>query len=204
MQDTTFGGIPVVLIAGDDYQLSGITEGAHECTISHLHTKKHTKKPLVQGRQLFCELAHTVFELPKARRIKEGNSKHREIMDRIKTGEGVTNEDVNKLQSLHLDAIKSKHGSKCVQEIRSQSIHLFFSNEKRINHNLHMLSQLNTDKTQQQYYHRRAFQQQRAKAIAVTSEQRYANHQYYVAMHQLLFAIETFFLYLAFTTQHVG
>ena len=70
IQDTTFGGIPVVLIAGDDYQLSGITEGAHECTISHPHTKKYTKKPLIRGRQLFRELAHTVFELPKARRIK--------------------------------------------------------------------------------------------------------------------------------------
>ena len=66
-------------------------------------------------------------------------------MDRIKTGKGVTDKDVDKLQSLHLDVIERKHGKQTVLDIEAGAIHLFFTNEKRCSHNLKHLAKVNSN-----------------------------------------------------------
>ena len=52
---------------------------------------------------------------------------------------------MDKLMSLHLDVIKKKHGPAMVDKILSESIFLFWTNAKRIQHNLEMLVKLNSD-----------------------------------------------------------
>jgi hypothetical protein len=62
----TFGGIPVVILAGDDYQLASRFQGAIE-SISRNDGGKMTEK----GRQCFRECAQTVFELSTSRCVSD-------------------------------------------------------------------------------------------------------------------------------------
>ena len=138
----SWGGIPVVIIAGDDYQLSGRGEGAHSALpqFSTYTSDKATRR----GRQLFLEFASTVFDLPIVRRVQDGRTKDRDLLGRIREGTHVTDEDVKQLKSLHLDTIKQKHGQAVVDEILSQSIHLFYTNEKRIRFNVDRLRKVSS------------------------------------------------------------
>lgn len=136
--EQSFGGIPIVLVAGDDCQLAGMSQGATEC-LSRNDGGKMTEK----GRQCFRECAQTVFQLSTSRRISDKKKKDREIMDAVREGENITDEHLKKLQSLHLDNILKLHGPNVVESIQSKAVYLFWTNDKRIQHNLNMLVKLN-------------------------------------------------------------
>ena len=135
----SWGGIPVVILAGDDYQLPGIQEGAF-----HVLQRVDGSKMTQRGRQLFRESANCVYKLPTVRRICDSQQADKDLMARLRTGNAITDADVEKLQSLHLDNIERKHGSAVVEKIKDQSVFLFWTNEKRIKHNIMMLSRMNT------------------------------------------------------------
>ena len=59
----SWGGIPVVLIAGDDYQLGGMGEVAHDL-LPPFNTFK-SNKSIMRGRTLFRELSNAVFKFQK-------------------------------------------------------------------------------------------------------------------------------------------
>ena len=138
----SWGGVPVVVIAGDDYQLGGMGEGAPECLPPFAKFK--ADKNILRGRTLFKEFASTVFKLPKVRRVDESKQQDAELMDRLRIGERVSDNDVQRLQNLHLDVIEQRHGIEYVNKVKRNAIHLFFRNSKRIEHNLRHLSQMNT------------------------------------------------------------
>lgn len=142
INNKSWGGIPVVLVAGDDYQLAGMGEGAHDCI--EPYARYNPDKKVLRGRQLFKEFAQTVYKLPTVRRVNEKNQADRDTLERLRIGENVTDEDTKKLQSLHIDEIERKHGKAAVDAIRRKAIHLFFTNEKRTNHNLNALADLNS------------------------------------------------------------
>ena len=139
----SWGGIPVVILAGDDYQLGSISEGAHDA-IGPCNKPPRTKL-ILRGRELFKELGKTVFKLQKIRRINESRQKDMELLERLRIGEHVLDSDVAKLESLHIDTIAKQHGGSVASAIKQNAIFLFYTNEKRIHHNLTMLSQLNSD-----------------------------------------------------------
>ena len=138
----SWGGIPVVIIAGDDFQLGSFTQGAHD--IKGPHANASRSKENVHGKELFEELAQVVFKLPTIRRIDKSRQQDMDLLGRVRCGERVTQSDVEKLQSLHLDKIEQLHGSNKKKEIEMNAIFLFFTNEKRIRHKLTMLSAMNT------------------------------------------------------------
>jgi PIF1-like helicase len=134
-----FGGIPVVILAGDDHQLPGMSEGGIEALTRYGGTKMTQK-----GREIFRQCSGTVFELSTIRRVSDSKQKDKDLIQRIRTGTGVTDEDVAKLQSLHLDNIREKHGSEVVKQIEADAVYLFWTNEKKTKHNLHRLGEMNT------------------------------------------------------------
>ena len=138
----SWGGIPVVIIAGDDFQLGSFTQGAHDMFGEHAKAPK--TKENVHGMRLFEELAENVFKLPTIRRIDKSRQDDMDLMGRIRLGDRVTDSDVKKLQSLHLKNIEALHGKKTKEDIERNAIFLFFTNEKRIRHNLTMLSGMNS------------------------------------------------------------
>jgi len=138
----SFGGIPVVIFAGDDYQLGGFGEGAHDCLPPYV--KFTPNKNILKGRSVFKQCAETVFKLPFVRRVDDAKQHDKDLLNRVRIGEQVTDDDVTRLQGLHLDAIEKKHGKKVVENIKKKAIYLFYTNEKRIRHNLIGISETNS------------------------------------------------------------
>jgi hypothetical protein len=135
----SFGGLPVVVLCGDDMQLAGMGEGAFDALTSTKHGKMTQ-----EGRATFLECAETVFELKSSRRLSDKNQSDRDILDAIRLGENVKEEHIQKLLSLRLKVIEEVHGPDIVAAIRKQSLHLYWTNAKRIEHNMRELVELNT------------------------------------------------------------
>lgn len=135
-----FGKIPVVVLAGDDYQLPGREEGGIQA-LSKTGSSKMTQK----GRTVFCRCAEKVLQLQTNQRISDSQVQQKEMCERIRLGVNVLDEDVQKLQSLHLDTMRVKHGDDVVNQIEKEAVYLFWTNEKRVQHNLIRLGETNTD-----------------------------------------------------------
>lgn len=134
----SWGGLPIVILVGDDYQLPGVQEGA----LSVL-TSSNGGKMTVKGRAVLLECAEFVTELTTSRRLSDHKIKDKELMTRLRTGE-VIDSDVQKLLSLHLEKIEEIHGKEMKEEIKRGAIFLFFRNARRIRHNLEMISKVHT------------------------------------------------------------
>ena len=134
-----FGGLPVLVLAGDDYQLPSVEQGCIQC-----RERIDGGKAEERGRQVFRSCAETVFKLPVVRRISDEKSNDRELLDRLRIGEQVTDNDVERLQNLHIDNIERMHGKKVADDIKNESVYLFWTNEKRVRHNLSCLAALNS------------------------------------------------------------
>ena len=139
----SFGGVPVVMVSGDDFQLAG---AFGESAIDSLpdNSKPTSNKTILKGRQLYMELAENVLHLPKVQRIQKGRTKDRELLDRIRIGENVTDEDAERLLNLRLDKIREVHGDKIAHDIWNKSIYLCYSNKERLEHNLESLVKTNS------------------------------------------------------------
>jgi PIF1-like helicase len=132
-----FGGIPVLLLAGDDYQLLGMHEGA-----LHSGGLRMTRK----GQSAFLRCAENVLQLKQIRRVCDAEpAKNRDMLKRVRVCEDIQDADVNKIMSLHLDVIRDKHGPDVVAEIEKKAVYLFWTNEKRMRLNHQRLLELTSD-----------------------------------------------------------
>ena len=96
--------MPILIIAGDDYQLSGIGDGVLTALVSRAGSK------MTQiGRQTFLDCAQYVMDLGGSKHMNNSESKNRQLLNRLRTGEP-NEEDVWKLMSLHLENIERVHG----------------------------------------------------------------------------------------------
>ena len=136
-----WGGLPILILAGDDYQLPGIHEGAFE-----VHSRTTASKMTQLGRRTFVECASTAFQLRTIRRVSDKKQDDKDLLSRIRLGDSIHDANVDKIQALHLDNIRNLHGPSMVAEIESDSIYLFYTNEKRIQHNIQKLLTLNSVK----------------------------------------------------------
>jgi hypothetical protein len=130
----SWGGVPVVLLVGDDFQLKGVGEGAL-AALSSTSGGKMTHK----GRQALLTCADFVMELSTSKRLNQASMDQADLMSRLRMGRDITEADVSKLLSLHLREMELKHGKEFIDEIDKEAIYLFYTNEKRIRHNLIML-----------------------------------------------------------------
>ena len=135
-----WGGVPVLILAGDDYQLPVVKrEGAFDA----LESCKGG--PMTQlGRLSFRKCAERVYELNNSRRINNNSKTDIELMDRVRIGTDLRENDIRRLLALDLKAIKVKHGAAVVDDIQSRAIHLFYSNAKRLEFNMHKLRQVSS------------------------------------------------------------
>jgi PIF1-like helicase len=127
----SWGGIPVVIMVGDDYQLPGIGEGAFSALFS-----TYGSKMVFKGRKALLECSEYVLNLEGSKRVKENESETKLLLDRVRLGTDITESDVDKLMSLHLDSMQKRHGSQVVADIEQRALYLFYRNDKRIHHNL--------------------------------------------------------------------
>jgi hypothetical protein len=62
------------------------------------------------------------------------------LIEDIRLQNDLTDEQVEKLKNLHLDAFEANHGRQERQEVEKKAIYLYYTNEKRIRHNMQKLS----------------------------------------------------------------
>lgn len=104
-----WGGVPVVLLFGDDFQLFPvIDEGAIQGYSKNSDTTQHTPTTRMTSLQLLCQrgsyiftqiMTETVFSLEINYRVK--NVAFRNLLERLRTGEPLR-EDAEILSNLHL------------------------------------------------------------------------------------------------------
>jgi hypothetical protein len=132
----SFGGLPIVILVGDDYQLPSTSSGAIECLV-----KINNRKMETRGRRVFQECSKFVLELTASKRIHSDRQKDKDLIAKVRTREELSEDEVKKLMSLRKDEIIQKHGMATWQEIEKKAVYLFFRNEPRIRHNLNKLKQ---------------------------------------------------------------
>jgi len=131
LNELSWGGLPIVILVGDDYQLPGIGEGSLDALYSTSPSKMTQK-----GRDAFLETARFVMELKSNKRLDSTKTRQKELMDRIRIAEDIRESDIEKIMSLSLENIKDEHGPNIVSEIEKEAIYLFYKNDKRIRKNL--------------------------------------------------------------------
>ena len=137
MSEESFGGLPIVLLVGDDYQLPGTNEGAFEAL-----EKKGGSKMTQRGRSALLECASQVMDLGASKRMSDKKQKQKELVARLRIGTDILDEDVDKLLSLHMENSMEKHHPKVITDaIKKEAIYLYYTNEKRIRKNLKRLSE---------------------------------------------------------------
>jgi len=106
-----WGGVPVVLLFGDDYQLKPVAaEGAIAAYNKKLNgnivkrnaMKKNDQLSVNHGNHLFVEnLTDSVFILTGNKRVNEGEEEFRNLLTRLRIGEPDEN-DITRLCNLHI------------------------------------------------------------------------------------------------------
>ena len=79
-----WGGLPIPILAGDDYQLPGIHEDAFEATL-----QSNGLKMTQLGRCTFRECANTVFQLETIRQVCDNKQDDKDLLSRICIGDSI-------------------------------------------------------------------------------------------------------------------
>ena len=82
----SWGGLPIIILVGDDYQLPPIIEGAFYCQEQRTKCQRTNVEQLFvqNGMDLFLEFGKDVIILPPTKRILEGQTHFQHILNRVK------------------------------------------------------------------------------------------------------------------------
>lgn len=126
-----WGGLPILLMVGDDFQLPGVSEGA----LSAL-TSTSKCKLAANGREALVECSKHVRVLTSNKRVQEGRQPDIDLMAKLRTGSDLSEDEVQRLLNLHVDSFRRRHGGEALKQIEEDAVYLFYTNEKRVRHNL--------------------------------------------------------------------
>ena len=123
----SWGGIPIVILLGDDYQLPPQEPGAFYIPKSYISSKNNliTTK---NGMSLFMDLSQEVIFLDEVIRQDEGQIYFRKMLQRIRKG-WCTPEDEKRLRSLILNT--TNFSTKDIQMIKQEALYLFANKEPK-------------------------------------------------------------------------
>jgi len=134
-----WGGIPVVVIFGDDYQLPSIEPGAFDCFNS---SKNETIGRKNNGKRQFLILGKTVMELEQVMRQQEKEILFMEILNNIRLGKA-RDEDIATLMSLHLDDHNFTEEDR--RQIRENAMYIYANKAPMQEHNRKKLKEQNSE-----------------------------------------------------------
>ena len=70
-----WGRLPILILAGDDYQLPGIHKGAFEAPL-----RSKGSKMTQLGRRVFVECAKTVYQLQTIQRVSDDKQNDKDLL----------------------------------------------------------------------------------------------------------------------------
>ena len=73
--------------------------------------------------------AQYVMELKTSKRLLKKQAKDAALLSRLRTGQDITECDVNRLLNLHIDNIQKQHGKDVVTKIKKDAVYLFYKND---------------------------------------------------------------------------
>lgn len=142
-KNAKFGGIPIIIIFGDDHQLPPVCiKGRGKAAFHHFDNKDNTKGTELErienrGMTRFLELSNKVVKLTVNHR-SNGCSKLRNILQNLRQDE-LTSEQVTMLQRLHVTRLNPKHREKVIKD----AIYIYANKEPTRNHNYAEVYKLN-------------------------------------------------------------
>ena len=142
-EQRNYGGMPVILLIGDDSQLppvirNGKGKGAFH-VLSHRTTgcyNSECMKNEARGIDLFKHMSQTVMELT-IRKRQHGDNLMVDLLDDLETGEP-SDYTASTLMALHLNSLPSN----VVESAKSKSTYIFATHNAKNEHNCNQLSQL--------------------------------------------------------------
>ena len=134
-----WGGIPVVVIFGDDYQLPSIEPGAIDCFST---SKNETIGKKTNGKRHFLILAKTVMELKEIMRQQQQEVLFIRILKNIRIG-NASNEEIAILMSLHLSDHRFSEEDR--KKIRENAMYIFANKAPMQEHNRQKLKEQNSE-----------------------------------------------------------
>ena len=155
-----FGGLPVVVLVGDDYQLP-----ARE-SISQIWKKVMMPKTTANGIKAFMKCAEKVMNLNTSRRLTDTDTDQKELLLKVRLGAmDLTKKEIDKLQSLRLENVKEKFGSQAVECIKQKAVFLSYTNVKKDNRNFEMLKKVASEANPVAIIHPRSTGRRSGKAL---------------------------------------
>lgn len=132
-EESDWGGLPIVLLSGDDYQLPCIGKGALQVL-----SNKYGGTMERLGRQVLLDSTEFVMELEGSKRINNDKQEDKKIMEalRLATEQDIPQKYVEKLTGLHIENMIHKHGKAKVEDMIKGFTYIFYRNEDRKRHNI--------------------------------------------------------------------
>ena len=139
-----WGGVPVVVFVGDDYQLPPPTnreKGAFDLMDKKTSFSQQRLGVASSGSQILNSMADFCMELTSVKRQNTSQSLFKELLNRLRVGES-TNKDVDILMGLHL----SRYSSADINKILNTGVvmHLFATKAPRDEFNFKRLSEVSS------------------------------------------------------------
>ena len=143
----SWGGLPIVVLVGDDYQLPPIDEGAFYCQEKRTN-RQRTKVEMLwvqNGMDLFLEFGKDVMILPQTKRVLEGQTHLQHILNGVRglSEYTLSKDDAEYLCNFHIDN-KDHFTHQDKQQIRKDALFLYANVEAKNIHNDSALKEINT------------------------------------------------------------
>jgi hypothetical protein len=127
--DQEWGGIPIVILVGDDYQLPSIDSGAIHIFDSGLKKTFAT----IAGESIFAEFAQNVMKLDDSKRQHGDQTRLRDLLKKLRLEESeedkLTKEDAKFLCSFCINNLKNFSESE-VQQLQDDTTLFLFANKE--------------------------------------------------------------------------
>ena len=141
-----WGGIPVVILVGDDFQLPSPTNTEKEA-FDTMDTKSSWSQQSFRGTasfgsQIFLNMSNQCMELTTVKRQNSSQTRCKDILHRLRIGE-TTEDDADHLLSLHL----ANFSNQDIHTILTKGVvmYLFAMKAARDEHNYRCLSKISSE-----------------------------------------------------------
>ena len=157
-QTDSWGGIPIVILVGDDYQLPSVEPGAFYSLDQEKRNKILSRMKNVaqmritdNGWNEFINMSKTVMKLNTTKRVKSGDTRLQRILNAVRGEQNdfIDPKDIEHMMKLHLEGTinhKNSYTTKEAEMIKNNGLMLFATKAPRDQYNMEMTAKCSHQK----------------------------------------------------------